>query len=361
MSIYCLSKLVDDNYRGNTAVRIVDIDHQTAVSDQGSPFNITRLGDIQATSCRVDSKGNLGNSAHHQNAFINREQACMHIFIRSAALVIATLLLAGCANPIKGSLEPRIAADNCYKELPAPFTSDGHIYTTLTVTELAGLDDKRQINISFFSQYPDIDLDYEATPVAIKYLLPPRNLQWRNDVTGKQHSLHGGGRSGIDERRKSLRQAISTVINDESKDWMSGLLIHAFGDTYAHTAGKFGSDEEKAYGVWIGHALPTLFLQSPDKIKLNPNNTAKYLGYVDDLYRTLKTNDSMDWKLTKYKTSVESLDCSGKKCANFHTVIYKEPSEQDKRVDSFTACMKKSMRQLTVPEVQSVMDMMKGP
>lgn len=282
----------------------------------------------------------------------------MSILVRLAALGLSTLILAGCSeNSIKGSLDPIKAANKCALESSGPFVPDGHLYTTLSIAELVRLPVERQMVIAYFSQYPDIDHDYEAVPVSFKYLLLPHKWQWRNDITGKLHSLHGGDRKAIDKRREVIRKILADLIKDPSSDWISGLLIHAFGDSYAHTQNPYNSSEERAYGVWIGHAIPTLspWSSSPDNIKAL-GNEPKYLGYVNDLYETLKTDDSDAAGFKDFLVFVDDLECAGGQCPNFHALFHGQADTKNTRIDNYTDCMNQSMRPLNVPEVQSVMD-----
>lgn len=246
---------------------------------------------------------------------------------------------------------------NCYTP---PFVEDGHLYTTLSIADLAGLPDERQLVIAYFSQYPDLDTDYEAVPVSIKYLPLPHKWRWRNDITGKLHSLHGGEKAQIDTRREEIRTALSEVLMDPSKDWVAGLLIHAFADSYAHTKNNFGSVDEQAYGVWIGHAMPSLFGASPDKIK-DPQNEPKYLAYIKDLYGVLSNNSTESDEFQEFYSLVDGLECRGNQCPNFHAVYLGESDSAPSRIDKFQSCMNRNMRQLTVEEVQSVLNFLGDP
>lgn len=266
--------------------------------------------------------------------------------------------LAACAsNPITGTLDPVQASAKCLGEIPPPFLPDGHLYTTLSIASIAGLPDERQLALAYFSQYPDLDHDYEAVPVSVKYLFLPHKWNWRNDIAGKLHSLHGGDKAAIDARREEIRTALSNVLVDPAKDWMAGLLIHALGDTYAHTKNNFGSPDEKAYGVWIGHALPTLFCTSPDDIKV-PQNESKYLGYITDLYKVFGGRAATDPEFQNFYKFVDQLECKGGQCPNFHALYHGQADTQSARIDQFESCMNNNMRQLTVAEVQSVMDLL---
>ncbi len=276
---------------------------------------------------------------------------------------VISIMLVGCAaNKITGKQEPLSAATNCIKQLPSPhleFLQDGHLYTTLAIADIAGYDDSRQLLLSYYSQYPDIDTDYEAVPVALKYILLPWKWEWRNDIVGELHAQHGGGRTAIDERRKNISKALSQTLPDPQLDWLSGLLIHAYADSYAHTKNAFNSEEEKAYNVWIGHALPSLFGEDPDSIKTKTGEP-KYLAYITALYNDLKQDTGNDQRFNNFKRFVDILKCEEKECPNFHALYNNHPTE-NARIDTFIQCMNTSARQLTKEEVQRAIDLITHP
>lgn len=272
-------------------------------------------------------------------------------------IFILSYFISGCSsNPVIGSKEPLEAAQFCTEQVPEPFLPDGHLYTTLSLTDIAEYDDLRKMTITYYSQYPDIDPDFEAVPVSFKYLFIPWKWDWRNDITGTLHSLHGGDRKAIDQRRENIQSALSQSLEDPNLDWLSGLIIHAYGDSYAHTKNEFNSENEKAYNVWIGHAIPTIFGSSPDDIK-KENNEPKYLGYISSLYRTIKLNDGHDERFIEFKNFVDKLDCEGGECPNFHALF---TSNEENRIDKFTSCMNENSRPLKVSEINLAMSMIFG-
>jgi hypothetical protein len=278
------------------------------------------------------------------------------------SVIVLSTMLAGCAaNKITGEQEPLSAAGICMEQLPPPpdphleFLQDGHLYTTLSIADIAGYDEPRQLLLSYYSQYPDIDTDYEAVPVALKYILLPWKWQWRNDIVGELHAQHGEGRTAIDERRRNISQALSQTLPDPQLDWLSGLLIHAYADMYAHTKKAFNSEEERAYNVWIGHALPSLFGEDPDSIK-TATGEPKYLGYITALYNDLKQGTGNDQRFNEFKRFVDELECNEKKCPNFHALFNNHPAG-NVRIDTFITCMNTTSRQLTREEVQRAIDL----
>lgn len=285
----------------------------------------------------------------------------------NALLIFVTVIGVGCqSNPIVGENEPKAARDQCLCEIGESFgkdgdqcqnktpklffEKDGHIYTTASIAKIALDDSSRKYALSYYSQYPDLNNNYLAVPVAIKYLLIPWKWGWRNDVTGKLHSLHGGNNNDIVSRRKILFGALRSTIKNAEDDWLSGLLIHALGDSYAHTNGKFGSANESAYGPWFGHVIPSLFGKSPDDITGGTGRN-KYFQYIDALYELMKSDNSTNDKYSKFKYDVEKVACKNGKCPNFHDLLLVS-EDAGSLLDDFSACMNKSSRQLTREEVR---------
>lgn len=253
--------------------------------------------------------------------------------------------------------EPMTAIKQCVNENPrlvdrSEFEEDGHLFTTLAIAELAKFSDQRMVTLSYYSQYPDIEKKYNAVPVSLKYLLIPWKWTWRNDITGALHSLHGGKRKQIDQRRHSIRQALSETIIKPELDWLSGLLIHAFADSYAHTKHNYNSKKEKAYNVWIGHAIPSIFRDSPDCIAANK---PKYIGYVNDLYNVLKSDTSNDIDFNLFIDEVRNLKLNGESCPKFNRII----DDVDSRMGKIKDCMRKESRMLTKSEIQHAINLIK--
>ena len=271
-------------------------------------------------------------------------------------------MLFACANPIIGTQEPANAIQVCSEKVKgigdfsAEYMQDGHLYTTLAITDLVQLPIERQLTLSYYTQYPDIDPDYEATPVAIKYMLVPWKYAWRNNITGKLHSLHGGNSAYIKKRRENIGEALKETIKDPSLDWLSGLIIHAYGDSYAHTKYAYDSEYEHAYNVWLGHMWATLMRRSPDAIKRNAITEEKYLAYINDFYQDINLDAANDYEFKRFEAFVESYECTGGACPNFHAE-YNNQDPEDNKIDLFRDCMNKSSRQLTPLEVSKAFEL----
>ena len=84
----------------------------------------------------------------------------MHTYYVLFGVII--LLLSGCTSlPGPGKAEPMKAAEECAKGKHVKSEEDGHEFTTYGVSEIANYARKRQLVLTYFSQYPDIDPDYD--------------------------------------------------------------------------------------------------------------------------------------------------------------------------------------------------------
>jgi hypothetical protein len=279
--------------------------------------------------------------------------------MRSVAFwLFVNTLCVGCAsNPVVGDAEPSDATAVCMAEvfpdnyqkssLKILYEADGHLYTAWWVAKEAGIEPKRALMLAYYSQYPDIDITYEATPVAIKYFFWPIQWDWRDNITGRLHSLHGGDHNVVEARRNEIASILRETLQNEQLDWLSGLLIHALGDAFAHTKNAFQSSKEQAYGKRIGHAIPSLLGCSPDKI-CREENGLKYLGYVRSLRSVLNSHEN---------TSLLERVCDGSEPnfvgPEFDWAHVSEESLKDKPMARFVNCMNKKVRPLSVEEVMA--------
>lgn len=251
-------------------------------------------------------------------------------------------------------LSPVKATDVCMLRLSDKYTKYGHSYTTFKIAELAGRNEKDKLILTYFSQYPDEDKEYDAIVNAIKNKIPFLGGEFSRDAVRKLHSLHGGGRAIIDGRRKSLENAITVNLKNQNDLWKAGLLIHAYADTYAHTDGKYGAKDEKAFGPFAGHAFHSIFGTDPDKFT-NKDNIPKYSAYVDHLFNLLKTSDADEKGFLNYKTLINNNDCKSDQCFMNKAL----PKTSIEKITLFKDCMDENMRSLTKKEVQGVLNQIK--
>lgn len=156
---------------------------------------------------------------------------------------------------------------------------DGHLYTTYAVAVLAGQPVASALELAWGSQIPDANSRYTAVRAAWRALWSDHHRSLMTTL----HSLHGGDHEAVRRRREDLATLVAEAVRGGDPMWRAGLMIHAFGDSYAHTHG-IGTEEE-AYGVPSGHVHDG---HTPDKIGNFPD---KYLDYIAQLYRALGGTD----------------------------------------------------------------------
>ncbi|MCI3879567.1 hypothetical protein [Acinetobacter higginsii] len=253
----------------------------------------------------------------------------------------------------KPTLSPTDAAKTCSPTLDVFYNPTGHLATTYLISKYAGQDLKNSLTLSYFSQYPDEDKDYDAIVNAVKNKIPFANDDFTLAVVTKLHSLHGGGSGQVKERRLALEAAIKKNLENPNDMWKAGLLIHAFGDSYAHTLNAFESDKEEAFKPEVGHLFHSIIGEDPDQIT-RKENQKKYLAYVDKLFGLLKTDRADQAALDSFKLKVENSSCEDDFC------LKNEILNGDKLlINNFQMCMKIKMKPLTREQVQSVMDEIK--
>jgi len=103
--------------------------------------------------------------------------------------------------------------------------------------------------------------------------------QWAEPVMTLIHSLHGGGKDSVANRRQCLRN----LLKDPSlKPWERGVILHAYGDAFAHVHGA--GDKLQAYPYPNGHGFDSAIGNDPDLISNFPD---RYKDYVKSLYQGL--------------------------------------------------------------------------
>lgn len=275
------------------------------------------------------------------------------------------LMISGCSHivPIhlQGRKEPMKAAEACVSQASIKLEEDGHKYTTYRITDIAGYNKTRKLTLSYFSQYPDLDPDYDAINATVRYFFVPWYWGWHNKINGILHSLHDGDQAEIDQRRIAIKNALLNSLKDPSQDWLSGLLIHAYGDAYVHTSGKYRSGQEDAYGPWWGHAWDYVAGNNPDGIK-NPVTEPKYLAYVDELYHVLRSDEPPDQSntaLETFKREVKEMQCSPGECPILQAVSDRNPESSIGEVKQFGDCMMRDARALKPSEVEDAISRIK--
>ena len=167
------------------------------------------------------------------------------------------------------------------------FHRDGHWDTTNLVSALSGLNKELVWRLGYFSQAPDkLALQYSAPAVGIwGFFWWP----YRQRILDTLHSLHGGDESAVLNRRRDLARMIKSYdLKDPENHWKVGFLIHALGDSYAHTHLEDG--RLKAYGPLVGHIFDNGSAgYKPDSVTAHPE---VYLEYVAALANALQRPES---------------------------------------------------------------------
>lgn len=267
----------------------------------------------------------------------------------------ALLACVGSATYAKNqSLTPNEAISHCLSQPDEKlFALPGHLATTYVIAYIAGQGISNTLILAYFSQYPDENKQLDAIVNAIKNKTPLTKDKYTQDAVTKLHSLHGGNLNAIKLRRDSIYNAISSNLKQSNNFWKAGVLIHAYGDAFAHTK-NFGSESEVAYGPTIGHLIHSIIGEDPDQITYKENKQ-KYLAYVDKLYALLETKNANPKELQDFKESVIQNKCTNDKCfmdevlTDFHSI----------RMNRFTYCMNNNMKPLSKKQVQEIMDQIK--
>lgn len=250
-------------------------------------------------------------------------------------------------NPLNGKLSPEDAipkALNCYKFKKSTFFNvDGHLYTTFKIAKLAGQQEDISLILAYFSQYPDLDPKLNAVQNWLNLI----DIEWRNLLAAKLHSLHGGNATAIAERKKVLDSSIRNYLSN-NEYWKAGILIHSLGDAYAHTKKELNSSGEEAYGLLVGHGVDSVIGNNPDDINRKIVRE-KYIAFIKHLYSILKTNEANDEDLEKFLEEVDIDQCTLKICPAFQPLNLKDSS-----VEIFINCINKDMRNLTKDEITDI-------
>lgn len=192
------------------------------------------------------------------------------------------------------------------------FNFDGHMYTTFLVASFADIPHAQAYLLTYYSQLPDMDCRFDATYVSIIDTFFPWRWAWRRDITEQLHSLHGGDNAQVQRRRHRLGELIRRQMlkGDDESVKEAGLLIHAFGDSYAHTKGNYNNGSEEAYGTIFGHGLAG---HHPDQI-VHPDVFPKYEAYVRHLFEVLETNKAPQHRklMDDYLCSLRLYICADK-------------------------------------------------
>jgi RHS repeat-associated protein len=161
------------------------------------------------------------------------------------------------------------------------YEEDGHFYATYMGAVAAGYSRDNAFQLAFYSQLPD-EVAFLSAFDTVGGHVHSRlyDEQWLKDVQQLLHSLHGGD---VAKRRGCL----ANLLKDPSLAiWERGLLVHAFGDSYAHTYQAGRAHKDFAYRYPYGHASTGDGGHAPDIIANRPKLFQQYSRHLFDALNT---------------------------------------------------------------------------
>lgn len=175
------------------------------------------------------------------------------------------------------------------KDATGFYEEAGHFYTTFMVARAVGMSKERAFRLAYYSQYPDERRATTAYANPRDFLMRMARRESRTELRNVQetiHSLHGGSGEEVNRVRTGLQDAVADGnVNDETR----GIVIHALGDSYAHTrrveardaSGVVTGTEEQAYGSPLGHGAQRQ-PNAPDVISNRPELFGEYVTALAD-------------------------------------------------------------------------------
>jgi RHS repeat-associated protein len=204
------------------------------------------------------------------------------------------------------------------------YQEGGHYYTTYIAAIIAGRPTAAAA-LAFYSQLPDEVLPFtafEARPGPVSkalgnYATEGAVAPFFDDVQRLLHSLAGGLAA---PRRECLRKMLSDA---SLQTWEKGFLIHAFGDSYAHSRVDdqrtisvidFASDtptreanpnfgQDVLYEAPFGHAGD---LSRPDYVTLRPDLYGRYLSALVGAISSAPLGQSQQSQIQAVLTQVKA-------------------------------------------------------
>ena len=260
-------------------------------------------------------------------------------------MLLILILLTGCAHhglfsPLESSYQCEEIIDINYT---APFGKEVHSYATYEIINMSNYSKRRKLLITYYSQYPDIEKSYAATYSSLSTIIKPWIIKQTCRNNSALHALHNGDYIKINKRRKNINSILQYTLRFDDLDWMSGILLHALADSYAHTKGEYGSKNEKAYNCITGHFYDNFVGKSPDNLKKNKYAKKKFNKYIDNLC-DLFNIDKMSPNVIKLKNNMNY---------EFHYTPSKDRNTLD-LIDKFTNCMNTLARPIERHEMNMI-------
>jgi uncharacterized delta-60 repeat protein/RHS repeat-associated protein len=159
--------------------------------------------------------------------------------------------------------------------------ADGHFWTVYLMALSQGMSQAAAEQLAYYTQLPDQTAEWDAIDAAARVagsLLPGQrgNLRLYDlQIEDWLHSLTGGSRATILARRACLAKMFKDPTLNLAP-WQKGFILHAWGDTYAHT-----DKNGLPYPVIIGH------LRDWDWPDIISNRPGLWVSYSSDLFELL--------------------------------------------------------------------------
>jgi RHS repeat-associated protein len=153
---------------------------------------------------------------------------------------------------------------------------DGHFGGTYAQLISMGYDPNLARQLSYYAVMPDKITEYSAWDNVGRWLGSlTTDHAFFKDVQEWLHSLHGGGPNGIAGRRSCIMNLLQGSKLDV---WEKGFLIHALGDTFAHTWDRKAAPNDKKDTTPISYGLFLLDMDSPVQILTKSDCDLSYLS-----------------------------------------------------------------------------------
>lgn len=206
------------------------------------------------------------------------------------SLLVGIAVMSGCAsNTGYSSSAPVPLLISCDGK---KYNEEGHYNTTDLIARMAGFKKNEARLLANFSQAPDgLWFRYSAPSVGLWGFALRPFWSYPSNVMNVLHSLHSGNHVEVLERRKRLQRELLSFSRPykETDLWKVGFVIHAMGDSYAHSYGEM--HDLHGYNEYFGHAFDNGYSDNqPDMIAMNDNYLI-YIQYVEALFNALLQGD----------------------------------------------------------------------
>ncbi len=226
------------------------------------------------------------------------------------------------------------------------WVKEGHGHLVSIAATYAGFDPSTAKQLALYTQAPDSEgLSFSAPADAVWGVFRP---WYRNRVMNVLHSLHGGDHQQVLARRKNLAALVHRYVQAPDQPvWKVGFLLHALGDSYAHTYLEDG--QLKAYGSVIGHGF-------------HHEDDADNMALHYDKYResALVTFDALNYRnlpstqFVKFIAKLDKLDKAGASRDKFEAAVRKED-----KTGFFDIDCEEMAKELSIPKVNAFLKKVK--